>query len=61
VGLGLDIWKRSEDGGFYAMTGSVCYWVEETPMRLVMPSPEDSACLIAGIYNSKHEYVIKNN
>ena len=47
VGSTLDIWKRSESQGFLNMQCVRGCWQEASPMHIVVPRSEDSACLVA--------------
>ena len=48
AGVTIDIWKRSSTRGFIEMQCVRNCWKEATPIHLVVPRREDSACLIAG-------------
>jgi hypothetical protein len=48
AGVTIDIWKRSATKGFIGMKCVRNCWREATPIHLVVPRREDSACLIAG-------------
>jgi len=48
MGTTLDIWKRSQTHGFAGLQCVRACWRESTPIQLVVPRQEDSACLIAG-------------